>query len=334
MEKYAVLSAVSRGSFWERLCHLYMKTGDYVDMENLENRHAIYARVFLSDIRNQYATLLESQLWQDYLSQIPCSVIGMAPLDGSKISVLLCTSDSDGGNALCRVRLSQDDISGKDVYAQAVMLFEKFVSHAHLAEDAAMPSAVRLWIYVDGMDRCHAAVEKAFDDVLGRYGIHIEPERVAVTCIEGSTHVEGVAVALDYVAFLKPAKVVVPVQIGDGCVPAYGNRSACIGVGACDGLRVYPSAFGVADGAGTDSGQLDVRQYTGLMLGNVGVSLKRYGLTMNDVKCFVAYLRDLSDYTDVERLLSTAFPYTPHAIVRACGADSSHTVMIECVANK
>ena len=53
MEKYAVLSAVARGNFWERLCHLYMKTGDYVDMENLENRHIVYVKVFLSDIRNQ-----------------------------------------------------------------------------------------------------------------------------------------------------------------------------------------------------------------------------------------------------------------------------------------
>lgn len=52
MEKYAVLSAVARGNFWERLCHLYMKTGDYVDMENLENRHIVYVKVFLSDIRN------------------------------------------------------------------------------------------------------------------------------------------------------------------------------------------------------------------------------------------------------------------------------------------
>ena len=116
MEKYAVLSAVARGNFWERLCHLYMKTGDYVDMENLENRHIVYVKVFLSDIRNQYAALLESQLWHDYLSHVPCSVVGQAPLDGSKVSLLVCTSDASSASSFCSLRLCGTDLAGKDAY--------------------------------------------------------------------------------------------------------------------------------------------------------------------------------------------------------------------------
>ena len=109
-----------------------MKTGDYVDMENLENRHIVYVKVFLSDIRNQYAALLESQLWHDYLSHVPCSVVGQAPLDGSKVSLLVCTSDASSASSFCSLRLCEADMAGKDAYGQAVALFEKFVVSANL----------------------------------------------------------------------------------------------------------------------------------------------------------------------------------------------------------
>lgn len=158
MEKYAVLSAVARGNFWERLCHLYMKTGDYVDMENLENRHIVYVKVFLSDIRNQYAALLESQLWHDYLSHVPCSVVGQAPLDGSKVSLLVCTSDASSASSFCSLRLCGADMAGKDAYGQAVALFEKFVGSAHLADDASGVGCLRVWLYVadtDGLSLIH-----------------------------------------------------------------------------------------------------------------------------------------------------------------------------------
>lgn len=337
MEKYAVLSAVNRGSFWERLCHLYMKTGDYIDMENLENRHVVYAKVFLSDIRNQYAALLESQLWQDYLSQVTCSVIGQAPLDGSKINVLVCTSDSADSHALCRVRLSGDDVAGMDIYVQSVMLFEKFVTHAHLTGGASQPAGMRVWVYVADVAGSLSVVEKARDDVFMRYGIEIDERRVAVTCVGGTTHMDGVLVALDYISFCRQAKAVVPLHIDSGNSGGGSRIHACtygIGIDFGYGLRVDLPAFVPSAASGADMSQLDVRQYTGQLLGDMGVRLKSYGLTMNHVRCFVAYLRDFSDYSDVDRLLSMAFPYVPHAIIGAKGADCRRPVMIECVAVK
>lgn len=95
MKKYAVLPAVNKGAFWERLCHLYMKTGDYLDMEQLEGRTLKYAKVFLSDKERQYTRLLDSQLWTEYLSDAVCVISGQAPLDGSKITLMLITSDEE-----------------------------------------------------------------------------------------------------------------------------------------------------------------------------------------------------------------------------------------------
>lgn len=337
MEKYTVLSATCRGSFWERLCHLYMKTGDYVDMENLENRHLVYVRVFLSDIRNQYATLLESQLWQDYLSQVPCSVIGQAPLNGSKVSLLVCTSDVVDNPLLSRVRLSEDDVDGKDTYEQALMLFRKFVGHVFYNDKLCRFSGMRVWLYMANISNNIEIVEKAFDDVCGQYGFHPDERRVAVTCIEGTTHVEGAVVALDYIIFSEPAKPVVPLHIkyrGEHAAIPYNSCSESIGIKYGNTLRVELSAFSFSAGGDYDLAQLDARQLTGLLLGDIGVRLKSYDVTMNDVCCFVVYLRDFSDYDDVDRLLSMAFPDIPHVIVGACGPNSRQPVFIGCVAYK
>lgn len=337
MEKYAVLSAVARGNFWERLCHLYMKTGDYVDMENLENRHIVYVKVFLSDIRNQYAALLESQLWHDYLSHVPCSVVGQAPLDGSKVSLLVCTSDASSASSFCSLRLCGTDLAGKDAYGQAVALFEKFVGSAHLADDASGVGCLRVWFYVADTDGCLDAVEKARDDVFGRHGIDAGKLRMAVTVVGGVTHADGAVVALDYLSFGGDAKAVVPPCSDEGSAKdesAAGYGCIDLGVDLGSGLRVDIPPFVLPSATDADMSQLDVRQYTGQILGDMGVRLKRYGLTMNHVSCFVAYLRDFSDYTDVDRLLSMAFPYVPHVIVCADGAGGCLPVMIECVAER
>lgn len=95
MKKYAVLSAVDKGAFWERLCHLYMKIGDYLDMEKLENRSLKYVKIFLSDKKHQYGQLIDSQLWTEYLSFAICNIDGHAPLNNSKISMIIITSDED-----------------------------------------------------------------------------------------------------------------------------------------------------------------------------------------------------------------------------------------------
>lgn len=335
MEKYAVLSAVNRGTFWERLCHLYMKTGDYVDMENLENRNIVYVKVFLSDIKNQYAALQESQLWLDYLSHVPCSVIGQAPLDGSKISLLVCTSDTRPLYSFCQMRLSGDDVADKDVYGQAVALFEKFIDKCQLSDITCKPAGIRMWVYVSDIEDCFHAVNKARIDVFERYGITADSHCMAVTAVEGTAYENKAQVALDYMSFGGDGVSVVPLNADSAVaedITAYGSCSGDMGVSVGQDLRVDILPFVLSSCSDAKISQPDVRHYAGQILGEFGIRLKRYGLTMNHVSCFVTYLRDFSDYADVDRLLSMAFPYVPHAIVEAKGLCGHIPVMIECVA--
>ncbi len=49
MDKYIILSPEAKGSFNDRLNFLYLKLGNYLDTEKLENRTLQYCKVFLSD---------------------------------------------------------------------------------------------------------------------------------------------------------------------------------------------------------------------------------------------------------------------------------------------
>ena len=64
MDKYIILSPEAKGTFNDRLNFLYLKLGNYLDTEKLENRTLQYCKVFHSDAQNQTQDLEESLLYQ------------------------------------------------------------------------------------------------------------------------------------------------------------------------------------------------------------------------------------------------------------------------------
>lgn len=336
MEKYAVLSAVSRGSFWERLCHLYMKTGDYLDMERLESRSVRYVKVFLSDARNQYAQLLESQLWAEYLSKTQCAVIEQPPLDGSKISLLVNTSDKDGGLMLSSVRLTEDEAAGSDACRQAELLVDKYVKDAGRQGLAPAGNHVCAWIYLSDTDADCDRVVKACDDIFRRYGLVSSARCVEGACVEGRPWAKGASVAMDFLTFAGTGDTGT-CRIDSSAHPC---PSTFRGVASGFCLRVCSGGvrrFVVSGTAGIGGGSEvmyrdDVKKQAGRLLENIGEQLKKGGATMKDIRYFVIYLRDLSDYAEADKFMSIVFPYTPRVIVRAKGNRPERLVEMECVA--
>lgn len=224
MNKTAVLQAVDKGAFWERLCHLYMKTGDYMDMEMLEGRSLRHATVFLSDVRRQYDQLKTSQLWTEYLSLADCRIVEQTPLAGSKIAVMLITSDSEAAD--CTTSSTTEGLASAD------------------------------------------------------FGRHIRAHGYRVTGGSG----ENIQISVS------------------GCFGEYGD----------------------------DDYSDDAKTLTGRMLGAVGLLLKEGGATMNDVDCFEVCLSDISDFHDVDKLLQTAFPYTPRIILQTSRRQPDCDIEIRC----
>ena len=94
MDKYIILSPEAKGSFNDRLNFLYLKLGNFLDTEKLENRTLQYCKVFLSDAQNQIKELEESLLYQEFLKGANLTIVEQTPLKGSKVSLLIKTTDS------------------------------------------------------------------------------------------------------------------------------------------------------------------------------------------------------------------------------------------------
>ena len=78
----------------------------------------------------------------------------------------------------------------------------------------------------------------------------------------------------------------------------------------------------------------DIKKQTGRLLENIGALLADGGATMNDIKYFIIYLRDFSDYDTVSRMMSQIYPDIPRAIVHAPVCRPQWLVEMECVAEK
>jgi len=75
MDKYIILSPEAKGSFNDRLNFLYLKLGNFLDTEKLENRTLQYCKVFLSDAQNQIKELEESLLYQEFLKGANLTIV-------------------------------------------------------------------------------------------------------------------------------------------------------------------------------------------------------------------------------------------------------------------
>lgn len=338
MEKYNILTAACSGTFSERLCHLYMKTGDYLDLERLENRTLKHCKVFLSDARNQYPQLLESQLWIEFLSHTQCSVVEQPPLNGSKIAILLKTSDHEADFQLSPLRLTEEECDGRDAYQQTVLLFEKYIERVAAHGLTLADHCVRTWIYVNDIDHNYADVVRARNDVFARNGLTAETHFIASTGIGGSTWVHGANVAIDFLT----CPAVRPEDLKYLRAPEHLNDTIEYGVAFERGTSISCGSKRYALISGTASidkeGQVlylnNVRKQTGRLLENVGALLADGGMTMNDIRVFTIYLRDVSDYLEVDKFMSAVFPYTPRVILSARVCRPSWLIEMECVAVK
>lgn len=338
MEKYTILSAVRNGSFEERLCHLYMKMGDYLDIESLEHRKLHFCRVFLSDAKNQYKQLMESQLWKELLSEVPCSIVEQQPLDGSKISLLVKTADHNPDFTFSSLRLTDDEAEGKDTYEQTVMLYERYIKDIESEGMTIANNCIRTWIYVNDIDVNYAAVVKARNDVFSRNGLTADTHYIASTGIQGCTQARKVNVAIDFLTYPQVRNK----DIRYLTALEHLSLTSDYGVSFERGTRVTRNGiqrFFISGTASIDKeGNVlylgDVKKQTGRLLENIGALLNDGGATMNDVRCFIIYLRDISDYAEVDKFMSIVFPYTPRIILQAKVCRPEWLIEMECVAVK
>ena len=338
MENYTIIKADCKGNFSERLTQMYLKVGDYLDIERLEGRKLQYSKVFLSDAQNQYQQLVDSDLYQEQLSKAATTVVEQAPVDGCKIAILLKTSDQEPDFLFHSIRLTNDETNGMNSYTQTIMLFEKYLRIIKEHGLTLSENCVRTWLYVSDIDNNYQGVVKARNQIFASQGLTIDTHFIASTGIGGNSHSRSACVAMDFLTYpnikeadktyLKALDHLNPtheygVAFERGTRLTTGNRQ-----------QFFISGTASIDKHGNVVYVGDVMRQAARLLENIGALLKDGGSTMNDIKYFIVYLRDISDYSATEKFMQQAFPDKPHIIVNAKVCRPEWLIEMECMAVK
>ena len=374
MDKYTIISPETKGSFCDRLNFLYLKLGNYLDMEKIENRNLQYCKVFLSDSQNQIKDFKESLLFQEILSHTNLTIVEQTPLCGSKVSLLVKTTDDTTPVLFHSLRLTEEEAKGKNSYEQTHLLFDRYLQlldklnketfeskekhdgeASHGIKKMTMArNLVRTWIYVTNIDVNYQGVVEARNDVFDQQGLTADTHYIASTGIGGATPVRHAAVGIDFLTVpgieeedkhylqaldhLNPThEYGVAFERGTRLTfPSSKEDAAKEPASIKSGTKQQFFISGTAsiDKHGAVVYEGDVVRQTGRLLENIGALLKDGDATMNDIQYFIIYLRDISDYQTVEHLMQQFYPQIPHIIVEAKVCRPGWLIEMECIAEK
>ena len=349
MDKYIILSPEAKGSFNARLNFLYLKLGNYLDTEKLEKRDLQYCKVFLSDSQNQIKELEDSLLYQEFLKDTNLTIVEQTPLNGSKISLLVKTTDDATPILFHSLRLTEEEAKGKDSYEQTSLLFNKYL---HLIKNTDMTmerNLVRTWIYVTNIDVNYQGVVEARNDIFDKEGLTADTHYIASTGIGGATPVRHAAVAIDFLTiphineedkkYLQALDHLNPTH-EYGVAFERGTRLTLpTHTLHPEGSQQFKQQYFISGTASIDKhGDVvyegDIVRQTGRLLENIGALLKDGDATMNDIQYFIIYLRDISDYHTVDRMMQQFYPQIPRIIVEAKVCRPGWLIEMECIAEK
>lgn len=338
MDHYTILTPQSRASFDERLTELETLVRNHLQAESLEGRSLQWCKIFLSDAQNQYTQLIESELYQDTLSAQPSTIVEQAPADGSKIALLMKTSTNPAPYIFQSMRLTEGETRGSSSYLQTMMLFEKYVKWLKDRGLRLDTHCVRTWIYVNDIDNNYAGAVKARNDIFRQYGLTADTHFIASTGIGGASQTLSAQVAIDFLTYpdiQESDKTYLKALDHLNPTHEYGvafERGTKLSLP--DKTIFYISGTASIDRHGHVIYLRNIERQTKRLLENIGALLKDGGATMADIKYFVVYLRDTSDYEQVEAFMQQNYPDIPHVIVRAKVCRPEWLVEMECIAQQ
>ena len=349
MDKYIILSPEAKGSFNDRLNFLYLKLGNFLDAEKQENRTLQYCKVFLSDSQNQIKEFEESLLYQEFLKGTNLTIVEQTPLNGSKASLLIKTTDDTTPILFHSLRLTEEEAKGKNSYEQTRLLFNKYLKTIEGTDMTMERNLVRTWIYVTNIDVNYQGVVEARNDIFDKEGLTADTHYIASTGIGGATPVRHAAVAIDFLTvpnikeedkkYLQALEHLNPTH-EYGVAFERGTRLTLpTHTLHPEGSQQFKQQYFISGTASINKhGDVvyegDIVRQTGRLLENIGALLKDGDATMNDIRYFIIYLRDITDYHTVEILMNQFYPQIPHIIVEAKVCRPGWLIEMECIAEK
>lgn len=305
----------------------------------LSHMRPAMARVFLSDPANQIPLLRLP-------SGFPLSVVGQAPLRGTKISLLLYLTSAatplpldpplsgHTRNGYSHIWLTGATVPAADNSLTATRTLLTAYADSLGRLGLTIPDAcVRTWFFVRDIDRNYSGVVAGRNSVFSSIGLTPQTHFIASTGI-GATPPDGALLQLDAYA----VGGLSPRQVSYLYAAACMNRTSEYGVAFergttidyADRRHLLISGTASIDSRGTILHPGDILAQTARMVGNVNALLAEGGATMADVTAMIIYLRDPADYAAVRAWFDDRFPATPRLIVHAPVCRPGWLIEMEC----
>ena len=340
-----MIHARAEGRTFQQQLDAVLDCYEQLKRQELKGATAVLKRYFLSDVANQADDVLLADT-----SDCAKSIIGQAPLDGSKISLwvymmsnvntrLLPSGLYEAAHGQFRHlwNASAHNTAQNSEY-QTRLLFNEYIMQLAQEGCTLADNCIRTWLFVNDVDVNYGGVVAARNKIFFTQGLTEDTHYIASTGIGGRAQDAKVMTQMDNYAIAG----INPEQIHYLYAPTHLNRTSDYGVSFERGTYIdYRDRRHVII-SGTASinnkGQIEhpkgIVKQTHRMWDNVEALLKEADTSYNEVAVMIVYLRDFADYDVVRRLYEERFPDKPRIIVHAPVCRSGWLIEMECMAIK
>lgn len=309
----------------------------------LQNVSPALLRWFVSDVVNQ-AELIQLS------DNVAVSIVQQSPLNGSKVALWIY-----GIENIQSIRTPDNAISIKrpgythhyhtqlfttegNAFQQTTSIFNNYIKSLSQMQCSLDVNCMRTWLFVHNIDSQYNDIVVARRNIFELENLIPQTHFISSTGIEGKYKYPEVITLMDayaisgimqeQIVYLKGSSHLNPTH-------EYGvtfERGTSVQFG--DRRHVYISGTASINNKGEIVHPFDIELQTIRVLENINVLLVEAECNMEDIAQLIIYIRDISDYSSVNKYMRNQYPSIPMIIVLAPVCRPGWLIEMECVAIK
>jgi enamine deaminase RidA (YjgF/YER057c/UK114 family) len=313
----------------------------------LTDNNLFFSKIFVTDLINQNEITENHPLFAR-LNNGACSVIEQPPLDGSKINILLWLIRIDGMKTRKVGHSTIIEMDGTTHIFHpagfATQQFERTTNQAFEEHDSLLrqydmtvpDNCVRTWLFVKDIDKDYLPVVSGRNTFFRNNGLNKDTHFIASTGIGGCSSSEDSSLRFDFYSvkgIRDEQKKYLKALDFMSSTSDYGvsfERGTSIRYKDIRHIFISGTASIDEHGKATNLGNV-VRQLDRIFV-NIEQLLIEADATPENIMQMIVYLRDVSDYSIVNKYISERFGHVPAVILLARVCRPAWLVEVECVA--
>ncbi len=330
-----VLSPGTSGLLINQLDDVMKQFDGLKDTQGVTNDQLLFAKVFVSDYINQSEEIHSHPLFTNRFHNCAVTVIEQPPLNGRKINILLWFAKgvkidkelkedaliARVNNNLHIFQAVRDERPGKNLRETTELLFQK---HQDLLQEYGMSvdnNCVRTWLFVRDVDTEYMDVVEGRNKFFDDHGLTKDTHFIASTGIEGGGTDLSSSLNIDFYSiqhvenddkkYLQALEYLNPTH-------EYGVAfERAVSYSLTNWRFIFISGTASIDKCGEILYEGDVISQLERVFVNMKELLADDDANLTDLSHLIVYIRDISDYQQVDNYIKSNYKSIPYVIVYA-----------------